>query len=204
MAETNFAARTAGNMVRLGRLIGLGATVLGTTMLGITMLGACDRNQQPEAPNGQVQPIGYDQYGNPIYPPPGQPAAPGYGQPGQPAAPGYGQPPAPGYGQPPAPGYGQPPAPGYGQPPAPGYGQPPAPGYGQPPPAPAPAAPAAPPSPLAAPCQSDLICGTHKCNIQTQRCAFPCANAATDCAPGMACTGGVCLPGVPGGAPIPK
>ncbi|MFP6683162.1 MAG: hypothetical protein VB934_00545 [Polyangiaceae bacterium] len=172
MAETNFAARAATKMVRLGWLIGLCGT-----MLGSTMLGACDRNQQPETPNGQVQPIGYDQYGNPIYPQPGQP----------------GQPPAPGYGQPPAPGYGQPPAPGYGQPPAPGYGQPPA-----------PAAPAAPPSPLAAPCQSDLICGTHKCNIQTQRCAFPCANAATDCAPGMACTAGVCLPGLPGAAPQPK
>jgi hypothetical protein len=155
MVEMNFGAVTTRNMVRLGWLIGLCGT----------MLGACDRNQQPDVPNGQAQPIGYDQYGNPIYPPPGQPAAPGYGQP---AAPGYGQPAAPGYGQPAAP------------------------------------APAAPPSPFAAPCQSDLICGTHKCNIQTQRCAFPCANAATDCAPGMACTAGVCLPGLPGGAVQPN
>ena len=54
-------------------------------------------------------------------------------------------------------------------------------------------------SPLALPCQNDLICGVHKCNLQTQRCAFPCA-ANTDCAAGFACMGAggptaLCVPG---------
>ena len=89
------------------------------------------------------------------------------------------------YGQP---GYGQP-QPGYGQP-QPGYGQP-QPGYGQP------TATAAPPSPLALPCQNDFTCGTHKCNLQTGRCAFPCGNATTDCAAGMGCMAGLCVPGAP-------
>jgi len=55
------------------------------------------------------------------------------------------------------------------------------------------------PSPLALPCQNDLICGTHKCNLQSQRCAFPCA-ANTDCASGFTCMGAggataICIPG---------
>ena len=96
----------------------------------------------------------------------------GYGQ-------GYGQ---QGYGQGYNQGYGQ----GYGQQ---GYGQ----GYGQPAPAPAPA------SPLALPCQNDLTCGTHKCNLQTGRCAFPCGSNA-DCAAGFSCMGAgqptaLCVPG---------
>jgi len=125
-----------------------------------------------------------------------QPGQPGYGQP----QPGYGQP-QPGYG-PPQPGYGQP-QPGYGQP-QPGYG-PPQPGYGQPQPPPTaapPAQPAAAPNPLALPCQSDASCGTFKCNLQAQRCAMPCANAATDCQPGLACLAGLCVPNMPG-APTP-
>src|SRR5262245_24164475 len=101
----------------------------------------------------------------------------------------YGQQP---YGQQP---YGQQP---YGQQP---YGQQPAgqapqgqPQQGQP----APAGAAA-PSPLALPCQNDMICGTHKCNTQTGRCAFPCT-ANTDCAAGFSCMGAggptaLCVPG---------
>lgn len=85
--------------------------------------------------------------------------------------------------------YGQ--QPGYSQP-QPGYGQP-QPGYTAPPPAQT--APAA--SPLALPCQSDGgICGTHKCNLTTQKCSFPCA-APTDCMEGFTCMAGVCLPGSP-------
>jgi hypothetical protein len=117
------------------------------------------------------------------------------GQQGYPPPPGYQQPP-PGYQQP---GYQQP---GYQQPP-PGYQQPypqqqgyqsPQPTYQQPQAAPAPA-----PSPLALPCQSDITCGTHRCNPQTARCAFPCT-ANTDCAGGFSCMGAggptaICVPG---------
>ena len=135
-----------------------------TLLVLLSSLGAfaCDRD--PATPDGA--PIGYDQFGNPIY------AQSGAGQPG------YGQ---PGAGQP-----------GYGQP---GYGgaTPPA-----APPGPAAATPAAaPPSPLALPCQNDFTCGTHKCSLATQRCAFPCASAATDCAAGMGCLNGLCMPGAP-------
>lgn len=70
---------------------------------------------------------------------------------------------------------------------------------GQYPPATAPATTAQPPSPLALPCQNDLVCGTHKCNLQTQRCAFPCS-ANPDCAAGFSCFGAgsptaLCVPG---------
>lgn len=106
----------------------------------------------------------------------------GYGQ--QP----YGQQP---YGQQP---YGQQP---YGQQPQPGYGQQP---YGQQP-QPAATATTPPPSPLALPCQNDLVCGTHKCNLSTGRCAFPCGSDA-DCAAGFTCMGpgqptAICIPGAP-------
>lgn len=110
-----------------------------------------------------------------------------------------GYPPPQGYQQPP-PGYQQ----GYQQPPQ-GYQQPypqqqgypqQAPQQGYPPAAPA--ATAA-PSPLALPCQSDITCGTHRCNPQTARCAFPCT-ANTDCAGGFSCMGAggptaICVPG---------
>jgi hypothetical protein len=139
--------------------------------LVVLALFGCERSQEPD-PN----------YPQPGY---GQPQ-PGYGQP----QPGYGQP-QPGYGQP-QPGYGQP-QPGYGQP-QPGYGQPTAPGYPQPTPQPTATAPA---SPLAIPCQNDSGCGIYRCNLQAQRCAAPCVNAQTDCAPGLGCLAGLCAPGVP-------
>jgi hypothetical protein len=49
-------------------------------------------------------------------------------------------------------------------------------------------------SPIALPCQADSGCGTHKCNLATQTCAFPCTGPA-DCQSGLACTMGICLPG---------
>jgi hypothetical protein len=57
-------------------------------------------------------------------------------------------------------------------------------------------------SPLALPCQNDLICGTHKCNTQSGRCSFPCATNA-DCQGGFSCNtalgpAALCVPG--GGA----
>ncbi|MEP7121043.1 MAG: hypothetical protein ABJE95_09045 [Byssovorax sp.] len=115
---------------------------------------------------------------------------PQYGQQGgYPPPQGYQQPP-PGY---PPQGYQQPP-PGYPQQPQ-GYPQQPQ-GYPQ---QPQQAPPAAAPSPLALPCQSDITCGTHRCNGQTGRCAFPCASNA-DCAGGFSCMGAggptaLCVPG---------
>jgi hypothetical protein len=129
-------------------------------LLGIAA-AACARKDAQDP--SQQQPVGYDQYGNPIY---------GQQQGGAPQ---------PGYGQP---------QPGYGQP-QPGYGQP-QPGYGQP----QPTATATQANPLALPCQSDITCGTHKCNLQTGRCAFPCASVQ-DCAAGMGCMNGLCIPGAP-------
>ena len=138
-------------------------------LLGVAATG-CRKDAQSATQNGQ-QPVSYDQYGNPIY--------------GQPQQGGYGQPQQGGYGQPQQGGYGQPQQGGYGQPQQGGYGQP----------QPQPTATAA-PNPLALPCQSDITCGTHKCNTQTGRCAFPCASAQ-DCAAGMGCMNGLCIPGAP-------
>ena len=109
---------------------------------------------------------------------------PQYGQPQQ------GYPPPQGYQQAPQ-GY---PQQGYPQQPQQGYPQQPQ-GYPQQPQA----APTAAPSPLALPCQSDITCGTHRCNPQTRRCAFPCASNA-DCAGGFSCMGAggptaLCVPG---------
>ena len=55
------------------------------------------------------------------------------------------------------------------------------------------------PGPLALPCQNDAACGFARCNVQYQKCAFPCAGPV-DCAPGNSCNTatGLCLPG---GAP---
>jgi len=102
----------------------------------------------------------------PGYPPPGQ-YPPGAG--GYPGAPGA----APGYA-----------APGTMQP-----GQPGAP-VG---PAPTGTAPMATPGPLAFSCQNDVPCGTHHCNTQYGKCAFPCQTAA-DCIQPNQCMAGLCVP----------
>ncbi len=54
------------------------------------------------------------------------------------------------------------------------------------------------PGPLALPCTSDASCGFARCNVQFQKCAFPCASAV-DCAAGNGCNTmtGLCLPGLP-------
>jgi len=71
-------------------------------------------------------------------------------------------------------------------------------------PTPVPGAPAAggtmaTPNAFALPCQNDQACGFAKCNVQFQKCAFPC-QSAVDCAAGATCNTvtGLCLPG---GAP---
>ena len=63
--------------------------------------------------------------------------------------------------------------------------------------APAAASPMATPGPLALPCQNDQACGTARCNVQYQKCAFPCVTSEVDCAQGNACNAatGLCLPG---------
>jgi hypothetical protein len=107
-------------------------------------------------------------------PPPATPAPqqPVYGQP-QPGQPGY---------QP------QPGQPGYGQQP----GQPGAPVPGQ----------MATPGPTAMACQNDGQCLTHRCNLQFQKCAFPCVSDA-DCIQGSTCLtalgpAAACVPKPPG------
>jgi hypothetical protein len=66
-------------------------------------------------------------------------------------------------------------------------------------PAPGAAAPAgtmATPNAFALPCTSDASCGLGRCNVQFQKCAFPCAGPV-DCAAGATCNTmtGLCLPG---------
>ena len=57
--------------------------------------------------------------------------------------------------------------------------------------------PMATPGPLALPCQSDGACGLHRCNVQAQKCAFPC-QTPVDCAGGNQCMMGACVPKLPG------
>jgi len=71
-------------------------------------------------------------------------------------------------------------------------------------PAPVAAAPAAAPAAgtmatpgaFALPCTTDASCGLARCNVQFQKCAFPCAGPV-DCAAGASCNTmtGLCLPG---------
>ena len=113
--------------------------------------------------------------------------------------------------------YGYPPQPGaYPQQPG-AYPQPtatyaypqqqaPAPNYPAPAPTGAPtAAPAgsgamAVPGPVAFTCTNDVPCGTHHCNTQYGKCAFPCQSNA-DCITPNACVMGLCVPQMPGAAP---
>jgi len=69
-----------------------------------------------------------------------------------------------------------------------------------PPPAAAPTPPApgqmAVPGPVAFQCQNDVPCGTHHCNTQYGKCAFPCQSAA-DCISPNSCVMGLCVPAPP-------
>ncbi|MDP9148417.1 MAG: hypothetical protein M3O36_00530 [Myxococcota bacterium] len=79
--------------------------------------------------------------------------------------------------------------------PTPTYGQYPAP---QPTAQPAPASSGqmAVPGPVAFQCQNDVPCGTHHCNLQYGKCAFPC-QSAIDCLAPNQCMGGFCVPAMP-------
>lgn len=75
-------------------------------------------------------------------------------------------------------------------------------GYGQTPTAPTGTA-TPPPSPLSPLCTeaTAIVCGGHRCNAQTGRCAMPCGSAQ-DCNPGFSCLGAggptaICVPGGP-------
>jgi hypothetical protein len=56
------------------------------------------------------------------------------------------------------------------------------------------------PGPVAFTCQNDVPCGTHHCNLQYGKCAFPC-QSNVDCISPNVCTVGVCLPQMPSLAP---
>ena len=82
----------------------------------------------------------------------------------------------------------------------------PQPGYPQPAPtatampAPAPTATAGAgmnPNPMGPACQSDAQCMIFRCNTAVGRCSAPCMSVA-DCAAGLNCMAGACLPGIPG------
>ena len=49
------------------------------------------------------------------------------------------------------------------------------------------------PGPIAFQCKDDVPCGTHHCNLQYGKCAFPCASAA-DCLAPNSCMAGLCVP----------
>ncbi len=90
--------------------------------------------------------------------------------------------------------------------PAATYQQPTAPpGYAPPTAAPTAAPPAAGgqmavPGPVAFSCTNDVPCGTHHCNTQYGKCAFPC-QTNTDCITPNSCVMGLCVPQMPQAAP---
>jgi len=94
------------------------------------------------------------------------------------------------------PGYPPPGQPPPGQP-APTYNQSPSPPAQPFPPPGAPTAAAsgqmAVPGPLAFQCQNDVPCGTHHCNVQYGKCAFPC-QTNVDCLAPNTCMAGLCVP----------
>ncbi|MGH7440765.1 MAG: hypothetical protein ACREOE_06505 [Gemmatimonadales bacterium] len=55
------------------------------------------------------------------------------------------------------------------------------------------------PGPVAFSCQNDVPCGTHHCNTQYGKCAFPC-QSAVDCISPNTCMMGLCVPAPPGAA----
>jgi hypothetical protein len=141
-----------------------------TSILVVAALACGPKNQGEQQPTAQPTATGYPGY------PPGQYPQGQYPQ-GQ-------YPPPQGYPQPTA---------TYAQP------YPPAPA-----PAPAPAPTGAPtgggqmavPGPVAFQCQNDVPCGTHHCNLQYGKCAFPCQSAA-DCISPNQCIAGLCVPAPP-------
>jgi hypothetical protein len=56
------------------------------------------------------------------------------------------------------------------------------------------------PGPVAFSCTNDVPCGTHHCNTQYGKCAFPC-QSNVDCITPNACVMGLCVPQMPQAAP---
>jgi hypothetical protein len=56
------------------------------------------------------------------------------------------------------------------------------------------------PGPVAFQCTNDVPCGTHHCNTQYGKCAFPC-QSNTDCITPNVCMMGLCVPQMPQAAP---
>ena len=144
----------------------------------LVVVGACKKQDDTQPSN--VAPTGSAAYPGQAYPP-GYPPQQGYGQ--YPQQQPYGQQPAPGYGQ---------------------YPQQPQPMPTAPAPGPTAAPPAggqmAVPGPVAFTCTNDVPCGTHHCNTQYGKCAFPC-QSAVDCIQPNTCMMGLCVPAPPGAAP---
>jgi hypothetical protein len=63
---------------------------------------------------------------------------------------------------------------------------------------PAPGAPGATsqPSAVAFPCQTDVQCLSHRCNVQVGKCSWPC-QTNDDCQPGFQCVTPACVPMLP-------
>jgi hypothetical protein len=130
------------------------------------LIGACSKKDEQPPP---AQPSQYPAYPQqPGYPATGaQPQQ--YPQPGYPAQSTYPQQQQPTY--PPAA------APG-----APGAG--------------APAGTTSQPSAVAFPCQTDVQCLSHRCNMQVGKCSWPC-QSNDDCQPGFQCVTPACVPTLP-------
>jgi hypothetical protein len=143
------------------------------SLLALLTTACGPRNQDPNAqPNAPTTATAYPAYPA-ASPPPGYP-------------PPQTQSPPPGYPAPPA---------TYSQ-----YPTAPPPQQPMPPPAPVPApvtsAQMAVPGPIAFQCQNDVPCGTHHCNMQYGKCAFPC-QSAIDCISPNQCLAGLCVPTPP-------
>ena len=155
------------------RMIVLRTAVLG--VLATCWIAACKKDETPPP----AAPAQYQQQ-------PGYPAQPGQ-QPYPQQQPGY---PAqqPGY-PPQQPGYPPPQQqPGYPPPQQqPGYPATPAPATG---------ATTSQPSAVAFPCQTDVQCLSHRCNMQVGKCAWPC-QSNDDCQPGFQCVSPACVPTLP-------
>lgn len=52
------------------------------------------------------------------------------------------------------------------------------------------------PSAVAFPCQTDIQCLSHRCNVQVGKCSWPC-QSNDDCQPGFQCVAPACVPTLP-------